>query len=210
MNINITEWVSELVKNIVPVLTIIGFFVTLRINRRSMEQILDGSSEWRKKLFAACSKEKIDMSDVHLLRTSLRYKKYKGKTKNYSFNWFSNESIRFCNSLIAKSCFIENRELEYEEQEIVRSIIRCLLKNHWEYRSGFHILKVIYNAKNREVVEETTNYIKQFTEEYFQFGKESNFKITFTDADKDADKEDKINNFFRKLEEDDEKNKSSK
>lgn len=208
MNINITELVSVLVSvlvaNIVSLVTIIGFFVSFSNNRRSIAQTLDGSSEWRKKLFTACSKEKIDMSDVHLLRTSLRYVKYKDKMKIYSFNWFSNESIRFCNSLIAKSCFIKNIELEYEEQEIVRSIIRCLLKNHWEYRSGFYILKGRYNAKQTKVVEDTTKYISRFTQEYFiteEKGKNDNFKITFPDTDKNKDNEDKINDFLKKLEE---------
>ena len=190
MEIIIKEWVTVIVTSIAPLITIIGFFVSFRINRRSMEQILDGSSEWRKSLFRACSKKEIDMSDIHLLRTCLRYVKYKKNTKEYSFNWFSNESIRFCNSLIAQSYLKKEIELKCEEQEIVRSIIRCLLKNHWEYRSRFYNRKDRHNAKKNIVVEDTTKYIRQFTKDYF--GSEN--KKT------DTNKKDKISGFLGKLE----------
>lgn len=154
---------------ITSLVTFIGFFVSSRTNVRSMKQILDGSSEWRKSLFKACSKKNIDMNDVHLLRTSLRYIKHPSVSEELSFNWFTNESITFCNNLIACDYSKKHFKLSYEEKEIVRLIIRCLLKNHWEYSNRFYAKKDKMNAGDNEIVRETTLYINGFTNEYFKW-----------------------------------------
>ena len=161
---------------ITTIVALIGLFVTINVNARSMKQILDGSSEWRKSLFKACSKKEIDMNDVHLLRTSLRYIKHPSDSEELSFNWFTNESITFCNNLIAcdysKKCF----KLSYEDKEIVRLIIRCLLKNHWEYSNRFYAKKDKMNAKTNDIVKDTTLHINEFTNEYFQWKGSKNDK----------------------------------
>lgn len=158
------EWGSL----ITTLVALIGIFVSLKVNARSMKQILDGSSEWRKSLFKACSKKEIDMNDVHLLRTSLRYIKNSSNPIESSFNWFTNESITFCNRLIARDYSKKYFKLNYEEKEIVRLIIRCLLKNHWEYSNRFYAKKDKMNAKPNEIVKETARYINRFTNEHFK------------------------------------------
>lgn len=168
------DWVQVIAACITSSVTLIGFFITAKMTTRNMRQTLDGSSDWRKSLFKVCSKKKISMDDIHLLRTSLRYAAYPSESKEYCFNWFSSKSIEFCNSLIARDyCLKENEkdkelDLDYSEQEITRLIIRCLLKNHWEYSNGFYTRKEKYNAQENEVIKVTTNNIRKFTEIYFQ------------------------------------------
>ena len=49
-----------------------------------------------------------------------------------TFNWFSNKSIEFCDTLIKRSKY-NKKLLSFEEQEITRLIIRCLLRNNQEF-----------------------------------------------------------------------------
>lgn len=163
------EWGPIIAAVITSSVTLIGFLISVSVNARNMKQILDGSSEWRKSLFRACSKEKIDMNDVHLLRTSLRYIKNPSNPTELSFNWFTNQSISFCNDLIASDYSKKKFKLNYDNEEIVRLIIRCLLKNHWEYSNRFYTKKDKMNAKPNEIVKETAVYINGFTTEYFKF-----------------------------------------
>lgn len=110
---------------------IVAFIALSTAYRRS----LDLESEWRKTLFKAAGSEEITMEEVQLLRTALRYGKVDdSKVKIYSFFWFTNLVIDFCDHLRKKKkSFFTNRYLlEEEEQEVIRIFIRCLLKHNWE------------------------------------------------------------------------------
>ena len=110
---------------------IVAFIALSTAYRRS----LDLESEWRKTLFKAAGSEEITMEEVQLLRTALRYGKVDDtKVKMYSFFWFTNLVIDFCNHLRRKKkSFFRNRYLlTDEEQEVIRIFIRCLLKHNWE------------------------------------------------------------------------------
>ena len=110
---------------------IVAFIALSTAYRRS----LDLESEWRKTLFKAAGSEEITMEEVQLLRTALRYGKVDdAKVKIYSFFWFTNLVIDFCDHLRKKKkSFFKNRYLlNDEEQEVIRIFIRCLLKHNWE------------------------------------------------------------------------------
>ena len=110
---------------------IVAFIALSTAYRRS----LDLESEWRKTLFKAAGSEEITMEEVQLLRTALRYGKVDdSKVKIYSFFWFTNLVIDFCDHLRKKKkSFFKNRYLLTEaEQEIICIFIRCLLKHNWE------------------------------------------------------------------------------
>ena len=110
---------------------IVAFIALSTAYRRS----LDLESEWRKTLFQAAGSEEITMKEVQLLRTALRYGKVDDtKVKMYSFFWFTNLVIDFCDYLREKKKQCKKGEylLEEEEQEVIRIFIRCLLKHNWE------------------------------------------------------------------------------
>ena len=110
---------------------IVAFIALSTAYRRS----LDLESEWRKTLFKAAGSEEITMEEVQLLRTAVRYGKVDdAKVKMYSFFWFTNLVIDFCDHLRKKKkSFFKNRYLlNDEEQEVIRIFIRCLLKHNWE------------------------------------------------------------------------------
>ena len=110
---------------------IVAFIALSTAYRRS----LDLESDWRKTLFKAAGSEEITMEEVQLLRTTLRYGKVDdAKVKIYSFFWFTNLVIDFCDHLRKKKkSFFKNRYLlTEEEQEVIRIFIRCLLKHNWE------------------------------------------------------------------------------
>ena len=110
---------------------IVAFIALSTAYRRS----LDLESEWRKTLFKAAGSEEITMEEVQLLRTAVRYGKVDdAKVKIYSFFWFTNLVIDFCDHLRKKKkSFFKNRYLlTDEEQEVIRIFIRCLLKHNWE------------------------------------------------------------------------------
>ena len=110
---------------------IVAFIALSTAYRRS----LDLESEWRKTLFQAAGSEEITMKEVQLLRTALRYEKVDNtKVKIYSFFWFTNLVIDFCDYLREKKKQCKKGEylLEEEEQEVIRIFIRCLLKHNWE------------------------------------------------------------------------------
>lgn len=78
---------------------IVAFIALSTAYRRS----LDLESEWRKTLFQAAGSEEITMKEVQLLRTALRYEKVDNtKVKIYSFFWFTNLVIDFCDYLREK------------------------------------------------------------------------------------------------------------
>ena len=110
---------------------IVAFIALSTVYRRS----LDLESDWRKTLFKAAGSEEITMEQVQLLRTALRYGKVDDtKVKMYSFFWFTNLVIDFCDYLREKKKQCKKGEylLEEEEQEVIRIFIRCLLKHNWE------------------------------------------------------------------------------
>ena len=110
---------------------IVAFIALSTAYRRS----LDLESDWRKTLFQAAGSEEITMEEVQLLRTAVRYGKVDDtKVKMYSFFWFTNLVIDFCDYLREKKKQCKKGEylLEEEEQEVIRIFIRCLLKHNWE------------------------------------------------------------------------------
>ena len=119
------QLIATITSGIVAIVTLITTY------KRS----LNLESEWRKTLFKAAGSEKITMEEVQLLRTAVRYGKVDdAKVKMYSFFWFTNLVIDFCDHLRRKKkSFFRNRYLlTDEEQEVIRIFIRCLLKHNWE------------------------------------------------------------------------------
>ena len=139
---------------------IVAFIALSTAYRRS----LDLESEWRKTLFKAAGSEEITMEEVQLLRTALRYGKVDdAKVKMYSFFWFTNLVIDFCDHLRRKKkTFFRNRYLlTDEEQEVIRIFIRCLLKHNWE--DNEHLILKLLKRKNREI-----KYIKESYEKAYE------------------------------------------
>ena len=139
---------------------IVAFIALSTAYRRS----LDLESEWRKTLFKAAGSEEITMEEVQLLRTAIRYGKVDdAKVKMYSFFWFTNLVIDFCDHLRRKKkSFFRNRYLlTDEEQEVIRIFIRCLLKHNWEV-NGNLIAKLL-----RRRIDET-KYMKESYEKAYE------------------------------------------
>lgn len=142
---------------------VIGAFVgmivpmfTLYTNYRSS---LDSISGWRSKLFDAASAKEITLKEVQVLRTALRYEPTR-EVQEYTFAWISNIMIDYCDYISLKYFEHYETSLLYQEQEIIRVFIRCLLKYHWEYNatmvSSLKFLKVYYkDSKQPEYIRET-------------------------------------------------------
>ncbi|SUN43016.1 Uncharacterised protein [Streptococcus criceti] len=123
-------------------------FLTLIVAYTDYRRSLDGDSKWRSKLFDAASAPEITLKEVQTLRTALRYDPIKGMQKN-TFDWISNIMIYYCDYLGLKY-FKRKASLSYQEQEIVRVFIRCLLKNHWEFNASMiSSLRIFKNHNNR-------------------------------------------------------------
>ena len=139
---------------------IVAFIALSTAYRRS----LDLESEWRKTLFKAAGSEEITMEEVQLLRTALRYGKVDdAKVKIYSFFWFTNLVIDFCDHLRKKKkSFFKNRYLlTEEEQEVIRIFIRCLLKHNWEVNENL-------KAKLLRKRIDETKYMKESYEKAYE------------------------------------------
>ena len=129
---------------------------TLYTNYRSS---LDSISGWRSKLFDAASAEEITLKEVQVLRTALRYEPTR-EVQEYTFAWISNIMIYYCDYISLKYFEHHETSLLYQEQEIIRVFIRCLLKYHWEYNasmvSSLKFLKVHNKASEQpEFIRET-------------------------------------------------------
>ena len=134
---------------------------TLYTNYRSS---LDSISGWRSKLFDAASAKEITLKEVQVLRTALRYEPTKEVQEN-TFDWISNIMIYYCDYISLKYFEHHETSLLYQEQEIIRVFIRCLLKNHWEYNasmvSSLKFLKVHNKASEQpEFIRETYDKAK--------------------------------------------------
>lgn len=139
---------------------IVAFIALSTAYRRS----LDLESEWRKTLFQAAGSEEITMEEVQLLRTALRYGKVDDtKVKMYSFFWFTNLVIDFCDYLREKKKQCKKGEylLEEEEQEVIRIFIRCLLKHNWEVNENL-------KAKLLRKRIDETKYMKESYEKAYE------------------------------------------
>ena len=139
---------------------IVAFIALSTAYRRS----LDLESEWRKTLFQAAGSEEITMKEVQLLRTALRYGKVDDtKVKMYSFFWFTNLVIDFCDYLREKKKQCKKGEylLEEEEQEVIRIFIRCLLKYNWEVNENL-------KAKLLRKRIDETKYMKESYEKAYE------------------------------------------
>ena len=127
--------VIEFLNGEFPTAIISGIIASIITSSTTYRRSLDSESDWRKMLFKAAGSEEITMKEVQLLRTAVRYGKVDdAKVKMYSFFWFTNLVIDFCDHLRRKKkTFFRNRYLlTDEEQEVIRIFIRCLLKHNWE------------------------------------------------------------------------------
>lgn len=154
---------KDTITTVTALISAITSFCALYMSLRNTNQLLHNSSGWRSKLFAAASKREIGMEEINLLRTSLRYQKIQN-TKEGTFNWFSNESIEFCDRLISKDIKKDTRfSLSFEEQEVTRLIIRCLLRNDQKFSEKFFVSKKISNHFVKQpLIIETTKTIRDY------------------------------------------------
>ena len=176
---------------------IVAFIALSTAYRRS----LDLESEWRKTLFKAAGSEEITMEEVQLLRTALRYGKVDDtKVKMYSFFWFTNLVIDFCDHLRKKKkSFFKNRYLLTEaEQEVIRIFIRCLLKHNWEVNENL-------KAKLLRRRIDETKYMKESYEkacEEYKTMKNGTFDFNkYTEIQRENKEENEMGNYdnYKKL-----------
>ena len=155
---------------------IVAFIALSTVYRRS----LDLESEWRKTLFKAAGSEEITMEEVQLLRTALRYGKVDdAKVKIYSFFWFTNLVIDFCDHLRKKKKQCKKGEylLEEEEQEVIRIFIRCLLKHNWEVNENLKAKLLRKRIDETKYMKES--YEKAYEEYEKAYEKKENKKFNF-------------------------------
>ena len=155
---------------------IVAFIALSTVYRRS----LDLESEWRKTLFKAAGSEEITMEQVQLLRTALRYGKVDDtKVKMYSFFWFTNLVIDFCDYLREKKKQCKKGEylLEEEEQEVIRIFIRCLLKHNWEVNENLKAKLLRKRIDETKYMKES--YEKAYEEYEKAYEKKENKKYNF-------------------------------
>lgn len=155
---------------------IVAFIALSTAYRRS----LDLESEWRKTLFKAAGSEEITMEEVQLLRTALRYGKVDdAKVKMYSFFWFTNLVIDFCDYLREKKKQCKKGEylLEEEEQEVIRIFIRCLLKHNWEVNENLKAKLLRKRIDETKYMKES--YEKAYEEYEKAYEKKENKKFNF-------------------------------
>lgn len=154
---------KDTITTVTALISTITSFCALYMSLRNTNQLLHNSSGWRSKLFDAASKREIGMEEINLLRTSLRYQKIQN-TKEGTFNWFSNESIEFCDRLISKDIKKDTRfSLSFEEQEVTRLIIRCLLRNDQKFSEKYFVSKKFSNHFVKQpLIIETTKTIRDY------------------------------------------------
>ena len=135
---------SEIISALIGALAaLIGTFVAYVALKTAYRRSLDLESEWRKTLFNAAGSAEITMNQVQLLRTALRYDLVKDP-EEYSFAWFTNIMILFCNTLNKKyfNTYLEDEDVVYhltfQEQEVIRIFIRCVLKHNWEMNENIY------------------------------------------------------------------------
>lgn len=147
------ELASGLIAGLVAgIISIVAMYTSYRSS-------LDSISGWRSKLFDAASAKEITLKEVQVLRTALRYEPTR-EVQKYTFAWITNIMIYYCDYISLKYFEHHETSLLYQEQEIIRVFIRCLLKYHWEYNasmvSSLKFLKVYYNASRQpEFIRET-------------------------------------------------------
>ena len=156
--------VIEFLNGEFPAAIISGIIASIITSSITYRRSLDSESDWRKILFKAAGSEEITMEEVQLLRTALRYGKVDDtKVKMYSFFWFTNLVIDFCDHLRRKKkSFFRNRYLlTDEEQEVIRIFIRCLLKHNWEVNENL-------KAKLLRKRIDETKYMKESYEKAYE------------------------------------------
>ena len=173
---------NELVIGIFAALlgAIVSIF-TLYTNYRSS---LDSISGWRSKLFDAASAKEITLKEVQVLRTALRYEPTKEVQEN-TFDWISNIMIYYCDYISLKYFEHHETSLLYQEQEIIRVFIRCLLKNHWEYNAS--MVSSLKFLKVHNKVSEQPEFIRE------TYDKAKAISRTLENDDKEYDLIEKIN-----------------
>lgn len=127
--------------------SIITVAITILISAYTIKQSLSNESGWRSKIFDAASKGYITYREVYTMRTALRYGPKKNP-KKFSYDYLTNFAIEYCDYLIEKKRDWEKKlnseikpkntelKLTHVEQEITRIILRCMLKNHWDFNSS--------------------------------------------------------------------------
>lgn len=131
-------------------------------------------------MFQAAGSEEITMEEVQLLRTALRYGKVDDtKVKMYSFFWFTNLVIDFCDYLREKKKQCKKGEylLEEEEQEVIRIFIRCLLKHNWEVNENLKAKLLRKRIDETKYMKES--YEKAYEEYEKDYEKMGNKKFNF-------------------------------
>lgn len=140
------EETLSLAKNYIgPLFTggIITFIVTSYFNKRKLVDSLDTKSGWREKLFDTAATEVITKKEIHIIRTTLRYKAKEDSEK--PFDILTKDIITFCDEMIMKN------NLSNLEQEKARIYARYLLKHHWEENLRLIPLSVNLCFKGDEV-----------------------------------------------------------
>lgn len=148
--------------------------VALYINYRSS---LDSISGWRSKLFDASSAERVTLKEVQVLRTALRYEPTK-EVQEFTFAWISNIMIYYCDFISLKYFEYPETNLSFQEQEIIRAFIRCLLKNHWEHNASMvYSLKFLKGVSSRQpaYIRETYDKASEICKTLEQDDEEYNF-----------------------------------
>ena len=115
-----------------------------------------------------------------MLRTALRYGKVDDtKVKMYSFFWFTNLVIDFCDYLREKKKQCKKGEylLEEEEQEVIRIFIRCLLKHNWEVNENLKAKLLRKRIDETKYMKES--YEKAYEEYEKAYEKKENKKFNF-------------------------------
>lgn len=160
--------------------TITSGIVAIVTSITTYKRSLDSDSDWRKMLFKAAGSEEITMKEVQLLRTAVRYGKVDDtKVKMYSFFWFTNLVIDFCDHLRKKKKpYIKNRYLLTEaEQEVIRIFIRCLLKHNWEVNKNLKAKLLRRRIDETKYMKES--YEKAYEEYEKAYEKIENKKFNF-------------------------------
>ncbi|MDW4502966.1 hypothetical protein QI113_12275 [Staphylococcus saprophyticus] len=151
------------------ILSLLALLISIYNASRNLLDSMDSKSEYRKKLFEASAKNKINDDDYLFLRSTMRYK---AKTKSLSpifikdFKEFNQQKIKslqpfdYMTAFIIKFCesndqFIKMKDHENNDvficknAENFRILCRYVLKHHWE--SNNHSI-FQYKAKDKFIL----------------------------------------------------------
>ncbi len=148
----------------IPVVSgaVIGAIITSLINYFNNKNLLlndlDNKSGWRANMYEIASKPNIRMTDIYILRTSVRVVKKNDLTTS-TFDYITNDIIDFCNFLENKYYYRnpnyeQTKLLSFEETQLFHLFSRYLLKHHWEenqIRTFEFIKQLEWHDENRNL-----------------------------------------------------------